>query len=90
MIEIELFGLSGISGGGNKSVKIENAATVFEAVQHLAERYPEAAAKFFKGQALSKRIIIYVDDKDIRMLQGDQTVLTPESRVRIIPALTGG
>lgn len=90
MIEIELFGLPAFSAGGNKSVKIENAGTIFEAVRQLTEKYPETIEKFFNGQALSKRIIIYVDDKDIRLLQGDLTVLTPESRIRIIPALTGG
>ena len=90
MIEIELFGLTAKSAGRKIVIRIEKAATVSDAVRIAAEQYPEAAEKFFNGQALSKRIIIYVDDKDIRLLQGDLTVLTSESRIKIIPALTGG
>jgi molybdopterin converting factor small subunit len=90
MIKIELVGPLSILTGGEKTVRIMHAETVLEAVQHLTKIYPEMNEKCFNEKTLSKRIIIYVDDTDIRLLQGDFTVLAPESRIKIFPALTGG
>jgi len=90
MIEVELKGpLAGLAGG-NTHISLDDAATVSEAVQSLAAVYPDLKTRFYIGNKISKRVIIYVNDTDIRFLQGDETEIPSGAELRIITALAGG
>jgi molybdopterin synthase sulfur carrier subunit len=76
--------------GGEKEVKIEGA-TVAEVVTDLENKYPGFAERILDEQGELRRFVnIYVDEEDIRFLQGLSTRLKDGSEVSIIPAVAGG
>jgi sulfur-carrier protein len=68
-----------------------NSHSVREAVNTVAERFPELRTHLYDDQGnLRKFLRIYVGDQDIRELNNEQTVLESNSVVSIIPAIAGG
>jgi len=65
--------------------------TLVELVEDLDRQFPGIKARLLDGdgQVLSF-VNIFVNDEDIRFLQGLQTPITPETEVAIIPAMAGG
>ena len=76
----------------NNSSSIETLGeSVVEAVQHLTAQYPELGQHLFDPEGkLRKFVRIYVGDQDIRELNDEQTKLSANSIVSIIPAIAGG
>lgn len=75
----------------NQSAIEAESNSVLEAVNFLAERYPDLQEHLFDEQGkLRKFIRIYVGEKDIRELNNEDTLLEPHSVVNIIPAIAGG
>ncbi len=65
--------------------------SVLEAVNSLANRFPELKEHLFDDQGKLRRFIrIYVGEKDIRELNNEQTSVEADSVVSIIPAIAGG
>jgi molybdopterin converting factor small subunit len=76
--------------GGAKEVDV-TGATVGAALLDLAQRYPDVQRHLFdESGALRSYVNVFVNDDDIRSLQGDATVLRPSDRVMIIPSIAGG
>ena len=74
----------------NASVVVE-AKTVQEAVDALLASYPALAKHLLdKKGALRSFINIYLGDEDIRTLEGQETELSPEDELSIIPSIAGG
>ena len=65
--------------------------TVGELLADIEERYPGFRAQVMdeRGQ-LHRFVNIYLNDEDIRYLQGAETALRDGDRVSILPALAGG
>ncbi len=76
--------------GGAKEVEV-TGDTVGAALRNLAERYPDVRRHLFNEiGALRAYVNVFVNDDDIRTLQGDATVLQSTDRMMIIPSIAGG
>ena len=75
---------------GEDTVSVE-AATVREMVDALDSAHPGLGKSLRKPDgSLNLFINIYVNDEDIRFLQGPDTLLKDGDQVSIVPAIAGG
>ncbi|MFP5297392.1 MAG: ubiquitin-like small modifier protein 1 [Actinomycetota bacterium] len=74
------------------STEVEaRGATVRELVADLEARHPGIASRLLDDTGALRRFInVYVDDEDVRFLNGIETPLQEGSKVSIIPAVAGG
>jgi adenylyltransferase/sulfurtransferase len=76
--------------GGAASVEVEGA-DVRQALQALVARAPALAAQLFDGAgALRSYVNVYVNDEDVRALQGLDTPLKPTDALSLVPSIAGG
>lgn len=68
-----------------------NANTVLALVTLLVQYYPELGNYLLTpAQQLTPFVNIYVNQQDIRELDGENTALTTKDIITIVPALAGG
>ena len=68
-----------------------SAHTVTELIAQLEADYPGMGARLKGDDGTLRRFInIYVNDEDIRFLQGAETPLKDGDQVSIVPAIAGG
>ncbi len=79
------------SVGGSKQVSAQGS-TLSEVLTNLYSQYPNLKEQIQPeaGQGLSKFINIYVNDQDVRYLQGLETNVGPSDTVILLPAMAGG
>lgn len=76
--------------GGQSKVSV-SAPNVGGLIQALDSDYPGVAEKLLDGNGQIKRFInVFVNDDEVRSLQGLATPLAQEDRVSIVPAMAGG
>ena len=76
--------------GGAKEAVLE-AATVREALDRLAERYPSLRERLRDEHgALRPHLALFVNDEDARLLGWEDAPLRDGDVVHVIPALSGG
>jgi len=67
------------------------ADTVAALIEDLERQYPGLKERLVEdGGELRRFINVYVDQEDIRFLQGVQTTLKQGDEVFIVPAIAGG
>ena len=67
------------------------AETVGAALENLTEQYPSLRKHLFTDEGeLRSYVNLFVNDEDIRHLQGIDTPVQPEDRLMIIPSIAGG
>ncbi len=72
-------------------ISLENAPTVGAALRQLVERYPALEQHLFDENASLRPFVnLYLNDEDIRYLQGVDTPLQEDDRLTIIPSIAGG
>ncbi len=65
--------------------------TVTDLLADLERRYPGVKERICDEQGKLRRFVnIFVNEEDIRFLQGDQTPIKDGDEVSIIPAIAGG
>jgi adenylyltransferase/sulfurtransferase len=64
--------------------------TVGEAINALAERYPDLRQHLYLGKELRSFINIFVGDTNIKKLEGLDTKLSGGETVMLVPAIAGG
>ncbi len=65
--------------------------TVSELLADLEHRYPGVKERICDEQGKLRRFVnVFVNEEDIRFLQGDQTPIKDGDEVSIIPAIAGG
>lgn len=65
--------------------------TVTELLADLERRYPGVKDRICDESGKLRRFVnIFVNEEDIRFLQGDQTAVKDGDEVSIIPAIAGG
>ncbi len=65
--------------------------TVGEVIANIESRYPGFRATVMDDSGQLHRFVnIYLNDEDIRYLQGSDTALSDGDQVSILPALAGG
>ena len=76
----------------NGQAKVEIAgATVGELLSNLNGAYPGVGERLLDEQGQVKRFInIFVNEDEIRTLQGADTPVSERDRISIVPAMAGG
>ena len=74
---------------GNSSIEL-HGATVDEALHDLTNRYPDVRTHLYDGDKLRNFVNIYLNQEDIRHLNGGATPLTDGDRLMIVPSIAGG
>jgi molybdopterin synthase sulfur carrier subunit len=77
------------SAGGSKQVSAKGA-NLAEILADLYEHYPALKEQIQPDENLSRFINIYVNDQDVRYLQGLETSIGPNDTVILLPAMAGG
>ncbi|MFN2586907.1 MAG: MoaD/ThiS family protein [Actinomycetota bacterium] len=68
-----------------------SGATVEGVIADLGERFPGVTPRLIdENGALRRFVNLYVDDEDVRFLQGLDTPVRPGGNVTILPAIAGG
>jgi sulfur-carrier protein len=78
------------SVGGEREVSADGS-TVGEVLNALADAHPETRGQLFgeDGQ-LNRYVNVYLNDEDVRVLQGLQTEVKENDTLVILPAMAGG
>jgi sulfur-carrier protein len=76
--------------GGEATVEAAGA-TVGEALRKLAELHPDTSAQLFSSDGeLNRYVNVYLNDEDVRVLDGLDTGVGDGDTVVILPAMAGG
>ena len=75
---------------GEAEVSVEGA-NVGEALRALAERYPGTRDQLFSAEGdLNRYVNVYLNDEDVRVLDGLDTIVSDSDSVVLLPAMAGG
>jgi molybdopterin synthase sulfur carrier subunit len=75
---------------GEAEVDVD-ADTVGDALRALAERYPPTKDQLFSSEGeLNRYVNVYLNDEDVRVLDGLETPAAESDTVVILPAMAGG
>ena len=78
------------STGGAKEVEAEGS-TVGEVLRSLAEQHSATRGQLFSEEGdLNRYVNVYLNDEDVRVLQGLDTAVSPQDTLVILPAMAGG
>ncbi len=76
--------------GGEKEVAAEGS-NVGEVLRSLAQRHPDTGRQLFgEDGSLNRYVNVYLNDEDVRVLDGLDTPVTENDTVVILPAMAGG
>jgi sulfur-carrier protein len=68
-----------------------SGATVIDIINDLEARFPGLRERLVdEGGEIRRFVNVYVNQEDIRFLDGDKTTLKDGDEVAIVPALAGG
>jgi sulfur-carrier protein len=75
---------------GEAEVSVDGG-TVGDALKALAARYPETRDQLFSPDGeLNRYVNVYLNDEDVRVLDGLDTRASDSDTVVILPAMAGG
>jgi molybdopterin converting factor small subunit len=78
------------SVGGEKEVQA-GGDTVGEALRALAEQHPATQSQLFSDDGqLNRYVNVYLNDEDVRVLEGLETSVGTGDTLVILPAMAGG
>jgi len=78
------------SVGGEREVSADGD-TVGAVLQNLAEAHPETRGQLFDdGGELNRYVNVYLNDEDVRVLDGLETAVAAADAIVILPAMAGG
>lgn len=66
------------------------AGTIISLVNDLDRRFPGIAERISENGKIRRFVNIYLNDEDIRFLNGEETVVKDGDEVSIVPAIAGG
>jgi molybdopterin synthase sulfur carrier subunit len=76
--------------GGEAQVSAEGS-TVGEVLRSLADRHPDTESQLFSSDGeLNRYVNVYLNDEDVRVLDGLETSIADGDTVVILPAMAGG
>ena len=76
--------------GGEKEVAAEGAS-VGEVLRSLAQAHPETERQLFSEDGeLNRYVNVYLNDEDVRVLDGLDTPVSGSDTLVILPAMAGG
>ena len=75
---------------GQAEVSVDGA-TIGEVLRGLADRYPQTRDQLFSPEGdLNRYVNVYLNDEDVRVLDGLETGASESDTVVILPAMAGG
>jgi MoaD family protein len=78
------------SVGGEREVSAAGD-TVGAVLQNLADAHPETRGQLFDdGGELNRYVNVYLNDEDVRVLDGLETAVADADAIVILPAMAGG
>jgi sulfur-carrier protein len=78
------------SVGGEKEVTA-GGETIGAVLQSLAEQHPATQSQLFSGDGqLNRYVNVYLNDEDVRVLDGLDTGVKESDTLVILPAMAGG
>jgi molybdopterin synthase sulfur carrier subunit len=78
------------STGGEKEVPVDGS-NVGEVLRGLADRHPATERQLFQEDgALNRYVNVYLNDEDVRVLDGLDTPVQDNDTLVILPAMAGG
>jgi MoaD family protein len=78
------------STGGAREVEAEGA-TVGEVLRSLAGQHPATESQLFSEEGeLNRYVNVYLNDEDVRVLEGLDTSVGESDTIVILPAMAGG
>jgi molybdopterin converting factor small subunit len=77
------------SAGGSKQVSAQGG-NLSEILVDLYKQYPSLKEQIQPEENLSRYINVYVNDQDVRYLQGLETSIGPNDTIILLPAMAGG
>ena len=78
------------STGGERELPAAGA-NVGEVLRDLADRHPATESQLFgEGGELNRYVNVYLNDEDVRVLQGLDTPVGDSDTIVILPAMAGG
>jgi MoaD family protein len=76
--------------GGSAEVSA-SGTTVGEVLRALVEEHPDTRDQLFSGDGeLNRYVNVYLNDEDVRVLDGLDTAASDSDTVVILPAMAGG
>ena len=78
------------STGGEKEIQLDGG-TVGDVLRALTAKHPATESQLFSEQGeLNRYVNVYLNDEDVRVLDGLETPLAGSDTVMILPAMAGG
>lgn len=78
------------STGGEREVSADGD-NVGEVLRKLAEQHPATESQLFGDDgSLNRYVNVYLNDEDVRVLDGLDTAVKPDDTLVILPAMAGG
>ena len=78
------------SVGGEREVEA-SGTNVGEVLESLAGQHPETRSQLFGSDGeLNRYVNVYLNDEDVRVLQGLDTEVGESDTLNILPAMAGG
>ena len=78
------------AAGGSSAVRA-GGSTVGEVLEALAGTHPETRGQLFSGDGeLNRYVNVYLNDEDVRVLDGLETPVGERDVLVILPAMAGG
>jgi molybdopterin converting factor small subunit len=77
------------SVGGEKEVNAEGSS-VGEVLRSLADAHPQTESQLFSEGQLNRYVNVYLNDEDVRVLDGLETAVGESDSLVILPAMAGG
>jgi sulfur-carrier protein len=78
------------SVGGEKQVSADGS-NVGEVLKALATEHPQTQSQLFSSEGeLNRYVNVYLNDEDVRVLDGLQTAVGESDTIVILPAMAGG
>jgi molybdopterin synthase sulfur carrier subunit len=78
------------SVGGAKEVEA-SGANVGDVLRSLAEQHPATESQLFSEEGdLNRYVNVYLNDEDVRVLDGLETSVSESDTIVILPAMAGG
>jgi MoaD family protein len=77
------------SVGGEKEVSADGS-TVGEVLRSLVSDHPQTESQLFSDGELNRYVNVYLNDEDVRVLDGLDTPVGDGDSLVILPAMAGG
>ncbi len=70
---------------------VADGGDVGEVLQSLASQHPDTKGQLFgEDGSLNRYVNVYLNDEDVRVLDGLETAVKPGDTLVILPAMAGG